>query len=64
MNVAKLIVVIGCIVYVLSPIDLLPDFIPVLGWIDDVVAGAIGLMTALSGLGKQGKASRYPRLPR
>lgn len=24
-------------VYVLSPIDLVPDYIPVLGWIDDVV---------------------------
>ena len=27
----------GVLLYVLSPIDLLPDFIPVLGLVDDVV---------------------------
>jgi uncharacterized membrane protein YkvA (DUF1232 family) len=25
------------VAYVLSPIDLIPDFIPVLGWVDDVL---------------------------
>ncbi len=35
------------ILYVLSPIDLVPDLVPVLGWLDDVVAiGATGLFTA------------------
>lgn len=28
--------------YVLFPLDLLPDFIPVIGWIDDL-AGLVGL---------------------
>jgi uncharacterized membrane protein YkvA (DUF1232 family) len=29
--------------YALSPIDLVPDFIPVLGWIDDLLIVPIGL---------------------
>lgn len=28
-------VIIGSIVYLISPIDISPDFIPVVGWIDD-----------------------------
>jgi hypothetical protein len=38
-------------VYVISPIDLIPDFIPVIGWIDDVgaaVGGVTAAMTAIS----------------
>lgn len=31
-------VVIGALVYLISPVDFLPDTIPVLGWIDDVIA--------------------------
>ena len=30
-----IIALVAGIVYILSPIDLIPDFIPVLGWIDD-----------------------------
>lgn len=31
------IVIVGSLVYLLSPIDLLPDMIPIIGQIDDVV---------------------------
>lgn len=34
--IAKLVVVLA-VAYALSPIDLIPDFIPVLGWLDDLV---------------------------
>ncbi len=30
-------------VYLISPVDLLPDFIPLLGYLDDLVLGAIVL---------------------
>lgn len=37
------IAIIGAIIYVVSPIDAVPDFIPVAGWLDDgaVVAAAV-----------------------
>lgn len=37
----KVLLVIACMVYVLSPIDLVPDVIPVGGWADDVLAIAV-----------------------
>ncbi|MEL3971048.1 YkvA family protein [Rossellomorea oryzaecorticis] len=38
----------ACVVgYALSPIDLIPDFIPVLGYIDDVILVPLGIMIAL-----------------
>jgi uncharacterized membrane protein YkvA (DUF1232 family) len=33
--------------YALSPIDLIPDFIPVLGYIDDVVLVPLGIIAAV-----------------
>lgn len=40
------IAIIGAIIYVVSPIDEVPDFIPVAGWLDDgaVVTAAIGAL--------------------
>ncbi len=35
----------GCVAaYALSPIDLIPDFIPVLGYLDDIVLVPLGIM--------------------
>jgi uncharacterized membrane protein YkvA (DUF1232 family) len=35
------------VAYALSPIDLIPDFVPVLGYLDDLVIVPAGLMLAL-----------------
>ena len=38
----------GCVVgYALSPIDLIPDFIPFIGYLDDIVLVPVGLWLAL-----------------
>lgn len=36
-------VAVGVVAYVVSPIDLIPDFIPVVGWLDDLVIVPLGL---------------------
>jgi len=38
----------GCVAaYALSPIDLIPDFIPVLGYLDDIVLVPLGIAAAV-----------------
>jgi len=43
----KVVVVGLCLSYIIFPIDFIPDFIPVLGWGDDLVAGIVGLKALL-----------------
>ena len=44
---AKLIA--GCIAaYALSPIDLIPDFIPVLGYLDDLIIVPLGILAVVT----------------
>src|SRR3954469_13486781 len=43
----------ACVVaYAFSPIDLIPDFIPILGYLDDVIILPLGIMFALKMLPK------------
>ncbi|MBI4676844.1 MAG: DUF1232 domain-containing protein [Elusimicrobia bacterium] len=41
----------ACLLYVLSPIDAVPDFTPVLGWLDDLLAAAVTLILLWRGFG-------------
>ncbi len=36
------------VIYILSPIDIIPDLIPVLGWGDDFIVGALALINFLN----------------
>ncbi len=44
---AKL-VILAVVAYALSPVDLIPDFIPILGYLDDLVILPLGIALALS----------------
>ena len=44
--VAKLVAVV-ITAYALSPIDLIPDFVPVLGYLDDMIIVPLGIMLAV-----------------
>lgn len=37
----------GIVGYAFSPIDLIPDFVPVLGYIDDIVLMPLGITLAI-----------------
>jgi uncharacterized membrane protein YkvA (DUF1232 family) len=43
---AKLVVA-GIVAYALSPIDLIPDFVPILGYLDDLVLIPVGIAFAM-----------------
>lgn len=46
-TVRALVVISFCIVYILSPIDLIPDATPVVGVVDDMLMGAVGLLSTV-----------------
>jgi uncharacterized membrane protein YkvA (DUF1232 family) len=50
-------VILGTLVYMLSPIDIIPDVLPIVGQVDDVIIFSM-LVTELSGLAIAGLKAR------
>ena len=61
LDVRIVIVVLGA--WIVSPIDLIPEFIPVLGPADDVVVAIVALRYVRRRLGSEALRSRWPGTP-
>jgi uncharacterized membrane protein YkvA (DUF1232 family) len=53
----------GLLVYLLLPIDLVPDFIPVLGYADDAIIVAMALRYAIRTAGRPALERHWPGTP-
>ncbi|MBW9108255.1 YkvA family protein [Microbacterium ureisolvens] len=53
----------GLLAYLLLPIDLVPDFIPVLGYADDAIVVAIALRYAIRTAGRSAIERHWPGTP-
>lgn len=54
------VVLAGLLIFLASPIDLIPDFIPVLGYADDVIITALVLRWVTRTAGPQALAAHWP----
>jgi uncharacterized membrane protein YkvA (DUF1232 family) len=52
-------VLVMLLVYLASPIDLIPDFLPVVGYLDDVVIAALALRYVTRGLDERKNGDRH-----
>ncbi|WP_194163624.1 YkvA family protein [Mycolicibacterium sp. P1-5] len=57
------VVLAGLLIFLASPIDLIPDFIPVLGYADDVIITAMVLRWVTRSAGPQALANHWPGTP-
>jgi uncharacterized membrane protein YkvA (DUF1232 family) len=53
--------VLALVAYLAMPFDLVPDFIPVVGQVDDAIAVALVLRTLLRGAGRDVIVEHWPR---
>ncbi|WCI07652.1 DUF1232 domain-containing protein [Arthrobacter sp. OVS8] len=51
------------LVYLLSPIDIVPDFLPVIGYADDVIIVALVLRSVIARAGEEAVRRHWPGTP-
>jgi uncharacterized membrane protein YkvA (DUF1232 family) len=56
-------VLVGLLIWIISPIDLIPDFIPVLGPLDDVIVAVVALRYMRRRLGVASLRTRWTGTP-
>jgi uncharacterized membrane protein YkvA (DUF1232 family) len=54
---------IGLLVYLIIPIDLVPDFFPVIGYLDDAIIVAVALRFAVKHAGAEALERNWPGTP-
>ncbi len=57
------IVLIGLVAWIVSPIDLIPEFIPVLGPLDDVIVAAVAMRYVRRRVGIEDLRTRWTGTP-
>jgi len=57
------VVLVGLVAWILSPIDLIPEFIPVLGPLDDVVVAVVAMRYVRRRVGVEALQQRWPGSP-
>jgi uncharacterized membrane protein YkvA (DUF1232 family) len=60
---ARRLLLLALVPYLASPIDLIPDFIPVLGYLDDVVLVALALRSVIRSAGPEVLDEHWPGTP-
>jgi uncharacterized membrane protein YkvA (DUF1232 family) len=54
------IVLVGLVVWIVNPIDLIPEFIPIVGPLDDVIVAVLALRYARRRVGSEAIRRRWP----
>ncbi len=56
----RLALIIGALIYFASPVDIIPDFIPIAGLVEDVIVVVLALRVVLRGAGPTLLAEHWP----
>jgi uncharacterized membrane protein YkvA (DUF1232 family) len=62
MEIAKWVLCAGCLLLLPSPVDVVPDVVPVVGWLDDVGYIVAAIAAARSALAEGRKRKLYEQL--
>lgn len=60
-QVLKIVGAVAMLAYILIPTDLVPDFAPIIGWVDDLAAG-VGMVASIVSAVKTGRYNPDTRM--